>query len=121
MEFVAVFLLSIVYFVVLLLVPVLMAAELACIMILSYGLFLRFFEPRQYRLFRFFENGGALRLLVAPVLLTLASGLYLASQTCCKTTFATFLFNVQLVVWGVGIAVLVSAIALRQLFRWLRF
>src|SRR5690606_8433118 len=99
MELIVSFVVWIGTFVTLLLAPVLLATEFVCILVLFYGLFLKVFEPRQYRVFGLFKNGRVKRLLVLPVLLTLASAVFEASQPCCQTTFASFVFNVQLVVW----------------------
>lgn len=85
---------------------------------LFYGLFLKIFEPGQYRMLGLFKNGRVKRLMVLPVLLSLVSAVFEASQPCCQTTFALFVFNVQLVVLGVGVVVVVFALALRQFVLW---
>ncbi|MGR6873812.1 hypothetical protein ACU6U9_16215 [Pseudomonas sp. HK3] len=115
MELVVGFLTGIGTLVILLLAPAVLAAEFACVLVLFYGLFLKVFDPSQYRVFDPFKNGRVERLLVLPIFLTLASAIFEASQPCCQTTFASFLFNVQLVLWGVGVAVVVFAFALRKI------
>lgn len=102
------------------LLPVLIAADFVCVLILLYGLFLKWFEPRQYQLFTLFQNGGVRRLLVIPVSVTLLLVFLEMRKSCCRGDFVSFLFNVQMVIWGAGVGVIVFMLALRQLGRLLK-